>query len=473
MLQFEKKTKEFVKKHSLIKEKDFIVVAVSGGPDSLALLHYLVSRRAIYDIELAVVHVDHMLRGKESENDRLFVEEYCKQNNIVCKSTSIPIAEKMEKDRAGLQETARKYRYQFFEHVMRDLKATKLAVGHHGDDQIETILMRLTRGASGIARAGIQVIRPFQNVGEIIRPLLAVSKEEIEEYCKYYHLEPRLDLSNQKRTYTRNRFRFDVLPFLKRENRQVLDHFQRFSEELSADEAYLQELAKEQFPKMCREGENGGILLDINQFSEIPLPLQKRVIHLILNYLYLHMAPDLTAFHVDQLQNLLKGTHPSGSLNFPVGLKVIRSYEVCQFTFDEEEPPSPYYYELYPGDHVYLPSGGVIGVEEKKGDFPPPNPNIFRFNLTDIELPIIIRTRKPGDKIRIKGMDGSKKVKTLFIDEKVSRIERLAWPIVTDNTGKILWIPGLKKSSYHLVSNNTTEYYQIYYSLETNFGGYI
>src|SRR5690606_1873015 len=205
---------------------------------------------------------------------------YCEDRNIVFKSAAIDIHAKMAADKTGLQETARKYRYQFFEKVMEELHANKLAVGQHGDDQIETILMRLVRGSSGISRAGIQVKRSFGKGMELIRPLMGVSKIEIEEYCKAHHLEPRRDLSNDTKKYTRNRFRLDVLPFLKKENPRVIEHFQRFSEEISEDETYLQEMAKEAFKKMCQVYEEGELTLDIPSFCQIALPLQRRVIHL-------------------------------------------------------------------------------------------------------------------------------------------------------------------------------------------------
>ena len=154
MLDFERKTEAVIQRHQLLQREDLVLVAVSGGPDSLALLDFLVKRKDMYGIQVAAVHVDHMLRGEDSLRDLEFVQSCCDVYGIECKATSIDIRKKMHIDRTGMQETARKYRYQYFEKEMNEIHAHKLAVAQHGDDQIETILMRLTRGSRGKARAG-------------------------------------------------------------------------------------------------------------------------------------------------------------------------------------------------------------------------------------------------------------------------------------------------------------------------------
>ncbi|MBS4206435.1 tRNA lysidine(34) synthetase TilS [Lederbergia citrea] len=470
MLDFEKKTEAFIEKHSLIKAGDYIVAAVSGGPDSLAMLDFLNNRVEKYGIRVAAAHVDHMLRGEESLQDLYFVKNYCESKDIEFRAISIDIRKKMELDETGMQETARKYRYQFFEKVMLDLHADKLAVGQHGDDQLETILMRLVRGSHGKSRAGIQMKRPFAK-GELIRPLLGVTKAEIEEYCATHKLNPRRDVSNEKPLYTRNRFRLEILPFLKSENEHVHEQFQRFSEDLTEDEQLLEQMAKKEYNAMCQELGKDEITLNIPSFYRVPLPLQRRVIQLILNYLYQQKAADLTALHIDLLQKLLKSENPSGKLDFPSGLKVIRSYDVCHFTFDKPGQVSSFCYKLYEGEEVSLPDGKIIRVEKGQGLSKEKKENIIVLNPSEVQFPIIVRTRLPGDRMKLKGMNGSKKVKDIFIDMKIPLHDRLVWPIVTDNTGKLLWIPGLKKSSYDTSPDNEHHFYSIHCSNQTFSGG--
>ncbi|RWR04722.1 tRNA lysidine(34) synthetase TilS [Siminovitchia fortis] len=461
MLDFERKTLSFIKRHGLLDRGDFVLAAVSGGPDSMAMLDFLVKRKGFFNIRLAVVHVDHMLRGEESAQDLEFVKAYCKQNQLEMKASSIDIKQKMEMENKGMQETARKHRYRFFESVMKEHDADKLAVAQHADDQIETILMRLTRGSSGKSRAGIQPARPFGN-GTLIRPLLGVTKEEIEEYCAFHQLKPRIDPSNEKPAYTRNRFRLEVLPVLKRENQQVHEHFQRFSEDLLEDEAYLEALAEREI-KGASVFENGKIQLDIPSFLQMPLPLQRRGIHLILSYLYKKNVTHVTAWHAGLIRELLQGENPSGRLDLPLGLQVARSYGHCVFSFNDTKRATGYEYELSAGREIILPDGGTVRMEKDSDIYAGGDEDYIVLNEKEIKLPLIVRTRRAGDRIRVKGMNGTKKLKDLFIDEKIPRLQRDCWPVITDRRNQILWVPGLKKSIYDAGPQCHGHRYILYY----------
>ena len=459
MLEYEKKVRQFIRKHQLIKKGDKIVVGVSGGPDSLSLLHYLAKRREYYGIDLFAVHLDHMFRGQESYEELLFVKEFCKDFDIPCLAKQINVGKIIRHNGTGLQETARMVRYQVFQQAMAQFSANKLALAHHGDDQVETILMRLTRGTAGKGRAGIPFSREFHN-GWIIRPLLGLNKEEILAYCNYYKLEPRIDPSNSKGTYTRNRFRLEVLPFLKSENPKVHEHFQTFSEELLEDERFLLQLTYEKM-KTVWAHKNGGVALNIEEFLKMPLPLQRRGIHLILNYLYNKKTP-FTNVHIHQIMQLMKHLHPSGRLDLPDGLKVIRNYQECFFGFIKDETKE-YSYELKTGGKVVLPNGDQFILTKRKNEEEfPIKDDCFCLNSEAVAMPLIIRTRKPGDRIALKGMNGLKKVKKLFIDLKVPRSSRDEWPIVVDSEGKVLWIPGLRKSVFEKQNKNENDDILIY-----------
>jgi tRNA(Ile)-lysidine synthase len=236
-------------------ENKKMVVGVSGGPDSLALLHFLWMQREEKNLSIVAAHVDHMFRGQESFEDALFVKAYCEQKEIPFEMARINVPEIIQRTKKNSQVASRQARYEFFEGIMEKYKYDFLALGHHGDDQVETILMRLTRGSSGAARAGIPFTRPFGN-GFIIRPFLSLTKEELSEYCQKQHLVPRIDPSNKKSIYSRNRFRNEVLPFLKAENQNVHEHFQRFSEDVQNDEILLQELTVQRMNKVMKMGES-------------------------------------------------------------------------------------------------------------------------------------------------------------------------------------------------------------------------
>ncbi|MFD1706507.1 tRNA lysidine(34) synthetase TilS [Siminovitchia sediminis] len=458
---FNTKIMSFIEKHGLLRRGDFVVAAVSGGPDSMAMLDFLVKRQDMYGIRLAVAHVDHMLRGEESVQDLEYVRSYCDHYGLELKAASIDVKQKMKLEQTGMQETARKYRYRFFASVMEELGANKLAVAQHADDQMETILMRLTRGSSGKARAGMPPLRAFAR-GKLIRPLLGVTKDEINDYCTFHQLHPRMDPSNEKPAYTRNRFRMDVLPVLKRENQQVHEHFQRFSEDLLEDEAYLEALAEREIRTISRFGEKE-VHLDIPSFLQMPLPLQRRGIHLILSYLYQKKIPCVTSGHVQLVGKLLNGENPSGRLDLPLGLHVVRSYRNCIFTFVSMNQETGYTFELRPGQNILLPDGGKIGLKINN-ELPSAGGDYIILHQNEVKLPLIVRTRRPGDRIKVKGMNGRKKVKDLFIDEKISRSRRDSWPIITDQEGQILWIPGLKKSVYDIGPQCHGHQYILYYT---------
>ncbi|CAN7603145.1 tRNA lysidine(34) synthetase TilS [Rossellomorea sp. LjRoot5] len=441
-------TKRFIQDHRLIQKGDRILVAVSGGPDSLALLHFLDSNKGELGVEVTAAHLDHMFRGDESFQELQFVRDFCHQRNIPFYGERVDVSKEIEAVNGSMQDMARKIRYGFLEEVMREVSATKLALGHHGDDQVETILMKLTRGASGASRAGIPLKRSFAD-GDIIRPFLTVTKVEIENYCERHDLEPRRDPSNQKEVYTRNRFRKRILPFLKQENPHVHLQFQRFSEELTEDEAYLEELTKEKLNKVWNNtGEHSFIHID--GFLAMAQPLQRRGINLILNYLYKLRPSSLSSIHIYDVLSILKGKAPNASIDLPQGLKVTRAYHTCYFHFGELALTEiPYCYELQVDKGLDI-QGEYQFYLYSSPHTPDCTGDVIYLDPSAVSLPLYVRTRRKEDRMKVKGMEGSKKLKTLFIDHKLPAHLREEWPVVVDAEQHILWVPGMKKSIYDL-----------------------
>jgi tRNA(Ile)-lysidine synthase len=460
----EQRVEAFLNRHSLSLFRSKIIVAVSGGPDSLALLHFLWRKREEWDLSLVAAHVDHMFRGEQSNLEAVFVKELCEELNIQFEWTQINVSEYMKKKGMTTQVAARECRYQFLEKMMVKHEAAYLVLGHHADDQIETMLMRITRGSSGKARAGMPIKRNFSS-GEIIRPLLAVSKDEIEAYCQDYQLDPRRDPSNQKPIYIRNRFRLEVIPFLKSENPAVHEQFQRMSEELYQDETFLEELTAREMNKVMKSRNEAGISLLINKFLAMPLPLQRRGIQLILNYLYKVRPSSLSALHIDLILTLFKSSHPSGRLDFPEGLQIIRSYQMCEFHFNRREEKL-YRFEIeFPGSFE-VPNGSIINVDYVDDNSATEGLHTCLLNPLMTEFPIIVRTRENGDRIQPKGMSGTKKIKDIFIESKIPKAERSSWPIVTDSMGSILWIPQLKFSNLEARHEPLERYLRLTYKTQ-------
>jgi len=447
----ESKVNAFLKRHFFELNDKSIAVGVSGGPDSLALLHFLSEQRERKSLKLVAVHVDHMFRGKESYEDALFVKDFCEQQGIAFEIARVDVPDYMSRTGLSSQQAARECRYRFYEEVIEKHELGYLALGHHGDDQVETVLMRLTRGSSGKARAGIPFMREFGKA-KIFRPFLCLSRTEIEQYCAANGLEPRIDPSNSRESYSRNRFRKRVLPFLKEENPSVHEHFQRFSEELQLDEDFLVELTRDQLNTVMKK-EDGRATIDISSFLLMPMPLQRRGIKLILNYLYKDRPASLSAIHIEKIFSIMRSPHPSGTLDFPSGLRIIRSYGNCHFQLN---PPArrEYCFEISGAAKLFLPNGDVIEAQTAADVPGDPGREHFIVDLQQTGMPLFIRTRQKGDRMTLKGMKGSKKLKDIFIDAKIPVDERDEWPVVTDREGRILWLPGLKKSSHEAVQGN-------------------
>jgi tRNA(Ile)-lysidine synthase len=456
----EEKINQFIQKHQLFYRDSTIVVGVSGGPDSLALLHFLWRYKEREGWNIIVAHVDHMFRGKQSEEEMEFVSAYCQEIGVACETTQIDVSQYQKEEGLSSQTAARECRYAFFEQVMEKYNATHLALAQHGDDQVETILMRLVRGAAFKSVAGIQSKRSFGN-GYVVRPFLSVSKEEIVSYCAKHKLQPRFDPSNDMETYTRNRFRKNVLPFLRKENPNVHALFQRFSEKQLEDELLLEELTKEKMNTVIKRKSKRQVEISLKALGHLPIPLQRRGLQLILNYLYHTLPSSLSSIHIEQIFKLISAGSPSGSLHLPRGLIVKRSYDNCMFTFIEEKVYT-YTYHLMNGDKVVLPNGSEIWTETTSSYPRVVDHHLFILN-SGIQFPLTIRSRNQGDRIQLKGMNGSKKIKDIFIDEKIPVHERNSWPIVENKEGQVLWLPGLKKSKYEAVDNQKESYTVLHY----------
>lgn len=449
----ENKVKAFLQQKQFLLRDKGILVGVSGGPDSLALLHFLWSHQEKWNIKVYCAHLDHMFRGHESEQEALFVKNFCEERAIPVEVRQINIPQYMEETGFSSQVAARNRRYDFFGEVLRKYQLPLLALAHHGDDQIETILMRLTRGSTGKARAGIPFQRPFEEA-RLFRPFLCVNREEIEEYCVRHGLEPRRDPSNEKDIYSRNRFRKVVLPFLRKENPKVHEHFQRLSEDLESDETFLQELTTQRIKEAIKMRTEWQITIDITVFQRMPIPLQRRGIQLILKYLYRRVPASLSALHIDQIFSIMINPHPSGALDFPGDLKIVRSYQEVIFQYSVPKRQDTFFFEMDEPGEILLPNGDILSMKFINGDTLSTDRNSFVFQIDKTRLPLIIRTRRNGDRMSIKGMEGTKKLKDIFINEKVPLFKRNSWPVITDKNNEILWLPGLKKGKVPLENDS-------------------
>ena len=284
----EEKILKTIKKYNLISNGDKIVVAVSGGPDSMCLLNILKNLRQKFNIELFVAHINHMIR-EEADSETEYVKNYCEKNNIKCFIKRANVLEMAKEQKKGTEEMGRIVRYDFFEYVANEVSANKIAIAHTENDNAETILMNLMRGASLEGLKGIEPIR-----GKYIRPLIECNREEIEKYCEINKLDPKFDKTNNDNTYTRNKIRNLLIPYIKKEfNPNIIETLNRLAVLARQDATYFNKIVKESYADILlyeninnlNENLEKHIILDLKKFNKLEYVIKSRVLLYTINKL--------------------------------------------------------------------------------------------------------------------------------------------------------------------------------------------
>lgn len=412
------------------KVNDTIIIGCSSGPDSMALVDMLLKIREKYHLSLIIAHVNHNVR-KESFDEALYMKDYCQNNNLVFETMTI---EDYGDD--NFHNEARNIRYNFFESLVHKYEADYLMTAHHGDDLIETVLMRIVRGSNLNGYSGFKKVVPMEGY-KIVRPLIHYTKEELEEYDKVNNVKYFVDSSNDKDKYTRNRYRKYVIPFLKDEDSNVHHKFLKFSEELSDASRFIDK-ERDKALDRCLNGSS----INLELFVKEDKFIQKEILYYLLSEFYQDDLILVSDKHIDLIINLIYSKKANSFINLPNQVVANKSYNMLELKRDVDAITS---YEIEFDGFVTLPNNHTIErVLEIDGN----SNNICRLDSRELILPLIVRTRKIGDKMPVKGLDGTKKVKDIFIDSKVKISERDSWPIVVDSSGKIVWIPGIKKSKF-------------------------
>ena len=421
---------EYLKTKSGIRYRDTVAVGVSGGPDSMALLDLVIRLKSELDLIVIVCHINHNVR-EESKIEEDYLRKFSKENGLVFEFMKIT-----NYGDDNFHNEARTIRYNFFDKVCKEHDARFLMTAHHGDDLIETILMRIVRGSTLKGYSGFSKVIVKDDY-TILRPLIGVTKNDLEEYCNNNNVKYFIDKSNMKDVYTRNRYRKYVLPFLKSEDAQVHEKFLKFSEILMEYNDYVDKEMNVVINKVFKAG-----VLNIPKFLELEHLIQTKIIYNILEKIYGDDLFVVNNTHVKLIFDLINGNRPQVMVHLPNNVKVIKSYTEIEFSFDEEANDA---YEIEIHNLVNLPNGKNIENVLESSDS---SNNVIRLNSNEVLLPIYVRTRRNGDKMIVKGMEGHKKVNDIFIDNKIRKSERNIWPVVCDANNQIVWIPGLKKSKF-------------------------
>ncbi len=424
--------KLFARLKGLVSPEQTVICAVSGGADSVAMLHILLSVSRELDLRIEAAHFNHRLRGAESDRDEAFVRSLCEKWNIPLHLGSADVAARAEQTGESIEEAARKLRYAFFESLNKTV-----ATAHTADDNLETVLLNLLRGTSLKGLCGIPEKR-----GSIIRPMLGVTRAEIECYLEQNELSHVEDSTNAENDCVRNRLRHQVVPLLKEENPSLSESILRMSALLSQDEAYLQGLADEAL--LRAKDESGYRCCELVQ---LPEALRTRAVRTMLSSIH---VPKLSASHIHAVDRLLFSADPSAAVSLPGGFLAAREYD--RLLVQPETAPDSF-------QPVQLPLNGSVRIPElsllvqtqfiEKYD---PGEKYFstflcRYDMIDKIKSLQIRPRATSDCITLPA--GKRSLKKLFIDRKIPLSRRALIPVITDGS-QILAVYSVGVSADHV-----------------------
>jgi len=445
------RVKEILINNDLVCKNDIVIVGVSGGADSIALLHVLNKISKDFSFKIVVAHLNHMLRGTDSKLDEELVITLCREWGLPCFVKNCDVYALSKALKMSLEEAGRLARYDFFEQLFREHSASKIALAHHRDDKVETILYNIIRGTGTRGLKGITYCRD----NHIIRPLLDFTKIEILSYCQDENLDFREDKSNLDLNFTRNKIRHDLLPLIVREyNPNISGALLRMADIISEEEDYLNEVSLELVEKNTIS-EDGKILLDLEMFDKQHLSLKRRMIRAILMKYFLGSST-YELKHIDSIIFLLSSSKSNAQLDFPNNLIVYKRYEKAIFTRDSlNQPPIFYEYDLIiPGETVLSEISAKITAKlEERHDFPKGN-DVVHLDAEKLTGKLYIRNRKEKDWFYPLGMSGKKKLKDFFIEKKISLEKRSKIPLVFCEVD-IVWVAGWQISEKYKVTDKT------------------
>lgn len=455
---------ELAREERLWSPGDTVVVAVSGGPDSMALLHALHRLSGDEGLSLVAAHVDHGFRGEESAAEAETVKQFASMLGIPCEAALIDMPAYIAASGMNSQAASRERRYAFLHGVAHIYGAARIALAHHADDQAETVLMRVMRGTGIGGLAGIPISRTEKNV-ELIRPLLRTYKADILRYCDRWEIPHCQDSSNGQKHYFRNAVRLDILPYLSAHNPQLSQSLVRLAELAAAEDDWLAHETTLIFERDVRPHREG-CQLNRKALLGLHVALQRRLIKLILNYIGLET--ETTSFESVETMRNAASERAAATWSFDVGngIRFVREYDNLLFVRDGREKP---FSDTGKGGYAYavaretsdlaLPEAEAsLSFEEAGGAASGQRPAgklEAWFDADAIRYPLTVRNRKPGDRMEVLGLNGTKKVQDMFVDDRIAPSLRETLPIIVDANGFLLWIPSIRRSALAPVTDST------------------
>lgn len=445
------KIENFCIQKQIFAPKEHLLIACSGGADSLALVDIFRQFAPKYDLQIAVAHAEHGIRDKASLEDAQFVQAYCAKYNLPFYLEHLNVIQFAKQHKHSTETAARILRYRFLRKVKAQIGASKILTAHHLNDQAETILQHLMRGCGAEGFAGMKIIN-----GDIARPFLCITRREIENYCVQNNLNPRFDETNASLDYERNRIRLELLPQMESYNPQIVKSLCKSAELISAEHDFIEMYTANLYADICL-AKGRAIELDVlklkNEHKAIRYNLYRYIIQKIQGNVH-----NISLIHIDNIDKFLYNGHVGLCLQLPADLKI--SYQYGKLVFARENISQEGNYTLHLSakidESTILPDGQIIEIKTvlSTATLATCGRNHCLIDADKVQGKLIIRSRKDGDRISPKGMDGSKKVKNIFIDNKIPANLRPHIPLICDERG-IIWIAGMQQDKHYLVDKHS------------------
>jgi len=451
-----RRVRQNINRHGMVEQGSKVLAAVSGGPDSVALLHILYLLKEDLGISLHVAHLNHMFRGTESEEDAAFVADLAARYDLPATVRSIDVPSYREQSRVSKQAAAREVRYGFFIDTANQAGASKVALAHHADDQAETVLIHFLRGAGITGLKGMLPVR--QNF--FIRPLLTVRRAEIENFCNEMNLPFRHDPSNFKPECGRNRIRLQLMPQLEKEfNPGIVRSLLRLAEICRDEDCYLEEQAGEFFQNALLVSEKDRVSLCLENLQDMPPAILRRVLRRA--WQTLTGSPrNLDFQHSEAVLGLIRSAGTGARAVLPGDVFAVRNYSEIILIKGLEKIETPYFIcpLAVPGE-TFIPELGctICAAEVSAGYMKGPKELPPEEALLDFDkLPprIFVRRRQEGDVFNPYGQASPIKLKDFFIKQKIPRAKRDRLPLVS-TPGEIIWVGGIRTGEKWKVDGNT------------------
>ena len=450
------KVKKTIQKHSMLFPDERVLVAVSGGPDSVALFHLLWELREELRIQLVIAHYHHELRGRDADMDEQLARQMAEKFKVeFIAGRAEP--EWWKKLKGSIEELARNMRYEFLVKSAIETKASKIALGHNADDQAESVLINLLRGSGLLGLAGMPPVRD-----RFIRPLIEVSRKEILDYCWDRGLAFRVDRTNRDKRFLRNRIRSELIPMLKTFNPSIVSALVKTSELLREDEKILEEHSKKAFSRLAKI-QPGQINFSMKEFMLEPASIRRRLVRLAIQKLKKDLRR-IEALHIFEMEELMYSGKASFALDMPERIKIFKSYDQLSIKLAGAKKPSAFEpvkltipadlkirlndefelaLKIEPSDYAQFLKSGV--KKQQRGSIFDLGAEQIFLSLDNISSQLWLRAPKPGDRIQPLGMKGHKKLKEILQSLKVPRQLRPIYPLVVDDQ-ESLWVPGFEIS---------------------------